>query len=167
MDNAWPKRKGTRLQGYDYSLPGSYFLTVCTAERKNYFWKETVGARIARPYAEKVPEVPLSPYGNIVDESIQKIGETYPAVSVDCYVIMPDHIHLLLTIHADADGRPMVAPTVDRVIQQMKGVVTKRIGFPAWQKLFFDHVIRNRQDYEEHVRYIIENPMRWQEKNTT
>ena len=55
----------------------------------------------------------------------------------------------------------MVAPTVSRLIQQMKGYVTKRIGVSIWQKLFFDHVIRNRQDYEEHMQYIYENPMRW------
>ena len=56
----------------------------------------------------------------------------------------------------------MVAPTMSRVVQQMKGAVTKRIGVSIWQKLFFDHVIRNRQDYEEHMKYICENPMRWQ-----
>ena len=49
------------------------------------------------------------------------------------YCLMGNHVHLLLTIHTDEDGRPMVAPTVDRVIQQMKGYVTKRIGFSVWQ----------------------------------
>ena len=74
---------------------------------------------------------------------------------------MPDHIHLLLLIHADDCGRPMVAPTISRVVQQLKGYVTKNIGVSLWQKLFFDHIIRNRQDYEEHVKYILENPLRW------
>ncbi len=54
----------------------------------------------------------------------------------------------------------MAAPTVSRVVQQLKGYITKRIGYSIWQKLFFDHIIRNRQDYEEHVRYIYENPMK-------
>ena len=53
----------------------------------------------------------------------------------------------------------MVAPTVSRIISQMKGYVTKRIGKSIWQKLFFDHIIRNKQDYEEHVKYIYENPL--------
>ena len=59
----------------------------------------------------------------------------------------------------------MVAPTMSRVVQQMKGYVTKRIGKSIWQKLFTDHIIRNREDYEEHVKYIHENPMRWYYKN--
>ena len=103
----------------------------------------------------------LSHYGNIVDEAINNIPSKYPAVDVDRYVIMPDHIHLLLIIRADEYGRPMVAPTMSRVVQQLKGYITKRIGSSIWQKLFVDHVIRNRQDYEEHVKYIYENPMKW------
>ena len=54
----------------------------------------------------------------------------------------------------------MVAPTMSRIVQQMKGYITKRIGFAIFQKLFFDHVIRNQQDYEEHLKYIYENPLR-------
>ena len=66
-----------------------------------------------------------------------------------------------MIIRADEYGRPMVAPTISRVVQQLKGYITKRIGSSIWQKLFVDHVIRNRQDYEEHVKYIYENPMKW------
>ena len=144
------KRKKNRLENYDYSSCGAYFLTICTAERRNYFWNN-VGATIGRPQ-----DVELSPYGKIVDEAI-----IYPSVSIERYVVMPDHIHLLVFINADQNGRPMVAPTVSRLVQQLKGYVTKRIGSSIWQKLFFDHVIRNRQDYENHVKYIYENPIRW------
>ena len=56
----------------------------------------------------------------------------------------------------------MVAPTLSRIVQQLKGYVTKRVGYSIWQKLFVDHVIRNREDYEEHIKYIYENPMRLQ-----
>ena len=151
----WPRRKHVRLENYDYSSPGGYFLTICTSQRRNYFW-ENVGATIGRP-----SDVVLSHYGKIVDEAIHNIPSIYPAIELDCYVIMPDHIHLLLIVHSDEYGRPMVAPTMSRVVQQLKGYVTKRIGCVIWQKLFVDHVIRNRKDYEEHVRYIAENPMRW------
>ena len=71
---------------------------------------------------------------------------------------MPDHIHILLQIKEKENGRPMVAPTVSRVVQQMKGHVTKQIGKSIWQKLFFDHIIRDSQDYEKHLKYICENP---------
>ena len=56
----------------------------------------------------------------------------------------------------------MVAPTISRIVQQLKGYVTKQIGSPIWQKSFFDHVIRNKSDYDKHVKYIEENPLRWQ-----
>ena len=55
----------------------------------------------------------------------------------------------------------MVAPTMSRVIKQLKGIVSKQVGNGIWQKSFYDHVIRNREDYEEHLRYIYENPSRW------
>ena len=151
-----PKRKDIRLKNYDYSSSGGYFLTICTSERRNYFWAN-VGATIGRPQ-----DGALSSYGTIVDEAINNISSIYPAIDIDCYVIMPDHIHLLLFIRTDEYGRPMVAPTMSRVVQQLKGYITKRIGCSIWQKLFVDHVIRNREDYEEHVKYIYENPIRWQ-----
>ena len=158
MDNekTLPKRKDIRLKNYDYSSSGVYFLTICTSERRNYFWAN-VGATIGRPQ-----DIALSEYGNIVDKAINNIPYAYPALDVDHYVIMPDHIHLLLIVCADECGRPMVAPTMSRVVQQLKGYITKRIGHSIWQKLFIDHVIRNREDYEEHVKYIYDNPIRWQ-----
>ena len=57
----------------------------------------------------------------------------------------------------------MVAPTVSRVVQQLKGYVSKQIGKSIWQKSFYDHIIRDREDYEKHVRYICENPLRWRD----
>ena len=183
MNKELPERKRNRLRNFDYSSVGIYFLTICTAERRNYFWSNlNVGACIARPQNAEMPsinvgatigrpqpiveikspeDIELSDWGKIVDEAITNIPNIYPAILVEKYVIMPDHIHLLLHICADEYGRPMVAPTMSRVVQQMKGYVTKRIGVSVWQKLFFDHVIRNRRDYEEHVKYIYNNPRHW------
>lgn len=151
-----PKRKPNRLSDYDYGAPGAYFVTVCTNDRRNLFWDD-VGAGIARPQA-----IVLSRYGQIVKTAIQNIPLKYPAVAVDTYVIMPNHIHLLLHIRANDNGRPMVAPTISTIIQQFKGVVTKQIGFPVWQKLFHDHVIRGQRDYDEVWEYIENNPKKWQ-----
>ena len=110
------------------------------------------------------PQKPaLSRYGRLVDEAIREIPLHYPAVSVDHYVVMPNHIHLLLQIHTDADGRPMVAPTVSRVVQQLKGAITKRIGYSVWQKLFHDYVIRGEKDYWKIWQYIENNPAKWEE----
>jgi len=85
-----PKRKKNRLTEYDYSTPSAYFITVCTGNRKNLFWKD-VGAIIDRP-----KNVPLTNLGVIAQGSIEEISKHYPAISVDHYVIMPNHIHLLL-----------------------------------------------------------------------
>ena len=152
-----PQRKKNRLDNYDYSSCGAYFITVCTLERRIYFWKN-VGAIIDRPQ-----DVELSPYGKMVDNAIQSVPSAYPALSLESYVIMPNHIHLLIRVCADEYGRPLVAPTMSRVIKQLKGIVSKQAGVGIWQKSFHDHIIRNREDYEEHLRYIYENPLRWQD----
>ena len=117
-----PQRKKNRLDNYDYSSCGAYFITVCTLERRNYFW-ENVGAIIDRPQ-----DVELSPYGKMVDNAIQSVPSAYPTLSLESYVIMPNHIHLLVRVCADEYGRPLVAPTMSRVIKQLKGIVTKQAG---------------------------------------
>ena len=150
-----PQRKKNRLDNYDYSSCGAYFITICTLERRNYFWKNA-GAII-----DRLQNVELTLYGKIVDDAIQKIPCTYPALSLEGYVIMPNHIHVLLRVCADEYGRPLVAPTMSRVIKQLKGIVSKQIGTSIWQKSFHDHIIRSREDYEEHLKYIYENPLRW------
>ena len=151
-----PKRKPNRLINYDYSQPNAYFITICTKNKEMLLW-ENVGASIARP-----ENVRLSQYGKIVEESIEKISTCYPAITVDNYVVMPNHIHLLLQIHSDDNGRAMLAPTISRVVQHMKGYVTKQIGKSIWQKLFHDHVIRDEAGYLKIWNYIEGNPSKWE-----
>ena len=151
------KRKPNRLRSFDYSSPGAYFVTICTKDRRNLFWKN-VGASIARP-----EDVILTVQGELVDKAIRNIPMHYPSVSVDQYVIMPNHIHLLLQIHTDHNGNAMRGPSISIVVQQMKGVVTKQLGCSIWQKLFHDHVIRNENDYSMIWNYIAGNPMKWTE----
>ena len=150
-----PERKRNRLDGYDYNSCGVYFLTLCTAGRRNLFWSN-VGATIGRPQ-----DVVLSEVGENVRTAINHISVTYPSVFVEAYVIMPNHVHLLLSIDTAMDGRPLVAPTMSRLVKQLKGVVSKSVGDSIWQKSFYDHVIRNQQDFEEHLLYIEENPLKW------
>ena len=150
-----PIRKKNRLQHHDYSSCGAYFITICTQKKQNYFWKN-VGATIGRPQ-----DVELSLNGEIVSDAIKRISSIYPALLVERYVIMPNHIHLLLRVCSDEFGRPMVAPTISRVVNQLKGYTVKQIGRPIWQKSFHDHIIRNQADYEEHINYIYYNPVRW------
>ena len=152
-----PKRKAIRLPAYDYRTPNAYFITVCTENRKNLFWTD-VGAICDRPST-----VPLTHLGMIVRQSIEEIPKHYPAVAVDHYVIMPNHIHLLLQIQTGSDGRSVIAPTISTVIRLTKGAVSRQAGFPVWQKSFYDHVVRSEQDYLDIWNYIDGNPSRWKE----
>lgn len=152
-----PKRKRNRLTEYDYSTPNSYFITICTQNRNNLFWQDT-GAAIDHP-----EDVPLTNLGMTVKQVILDIPKHYPALTIDHSVIMPNHIHLLLQINTDAGGRPLAAPTISTVINQTKGIVSKRAGFSVWQKGFYDHVIRSEQDYLDIWTYIEGNPGKWAE----
>ncbi len=152
-----PKRKPVRLTDYDYSSAGVYFITVCIKDRKSLFWNN-VGATIGRPQKHE-----LSKYGKIADCAIHQIPQHYPDIKLDNYVVMPNHIHLLLSIEGDTLGRPVVAPTISQVVQQMKGYVSKQIGCSIWQKSFIDHIISNEKDYIEHYKYIENNPINWAE----
>ncbi len=150
--NNLPTRKPHRLKDYDYSLPGAYFITICTANRENILW-QNLNDEIAVHN-----DIVLSDYGKIAEKAIGNIPIVYSAVSIDCYIIMPNHIHMLLQIHADESGRAMRAPTIDKIICQMKGYITKQIGCNIWQKLYYDHIVRNLKEYEEIAEYIYNNP---------
>ena len=88
------------------------------------------------------------------------ISEKYEKVSVDKYVIMPNHIHLIIVMQ---NGRTQFSPTVSRIIKQFKGKVTKQVGFCIWQKSFYDHIIRDENDYLRIWEYIENNPYKWTE----
>ena len=150
-----PNRKANRLTEYDYSTPNAYFITVCTQNRKNLFWT-AAGAVVCCP-----ENIPLSSLGMMVKQVIHDIPMHYPTITVDHAVIMPNHVHLLLQINTDINGRPMAAPTISTVINQTKGVISKKAGFSVWQKGFYDHVIRNDNDYRDIWNYIERNPSKW------
>ncbi len=123
-----------------------------------------VGATIGRPHEQPSQTIwvtRLTSVGTIVDTIIHNIPLHYPMIAVDTYVIMPNHIHIILIIRDNVNGRAMLAPTMHRVVQQFKGIVTKRLGYSIWQKLFYDRVIRDKEEYRQIVRYIHENPKKW------
>lgn len=152
------KRKPTRLKDFDYNMEGAYFITICTQNRKNI---------LSTIVGEGSPLPQLSHYGKIVDKWVQKIPDKYQEISVDNYVIMPNHIHLLLLL-TKKDGRGDPSPTVVSVIGWLKCQVTKEINEACnivrgrvFQRSFYDHIVRNREDYKEIYKYICENPIRW------
>ena len=150
-----PKRKPIRIEDYDYSSPGAYFITVCTTNREKILWSGRRG-ELCSP-----ANVPLSNIGIIVDNEIKKLNSVYDAVWVDKYCIMPDHIHMILFINADEDGRQIAAPTISTVIGHMKRWVSMELGHSIWQKSFIDRVIRNEKGYQAIWEYIENNPRKW------
>ena len=167
MDTELPKRKRTRLRNFDYSKNGFYFITICTNDRKSILSKITVGE--GSPLPQKSVDLLLTKYGEAVNECIQKISKKFKAVSVDKYVIMPNHIHLLFSIQGNG-GRGDPSPTVIALVAWLKYKSTSEInrlrltnGEPVFQRSFHDHVIRNREDYVMIYKYINDNPKRWKE----
>ena len=147
-------RKPNRIPEYDYRQDSAYFITICTENHR------CILAQINEDEHYELPAIQLSELGKIVDESVRAIPEHYPTVKLDQYIVMPNHVHLLLRI-VNQEGMKQVS--VSTVVQQMKGYVTKKAGRPVWQKLFYDHVIRNDADYRIRWQYIENNPYRWLE----
>ena len=148
------ERKTNRLAEYDYGTNGAYFVTICTHERSKIL-SSIVGDGFPVP----------KPAGKIAEEYIRKIPGKYPTVSVDRYVIMPDHIHILLRMD-NGTGNP--SPTLGNVIGWYKYQVTKESnaqfnhsGEKLFQRSYYDHVIRNQNDYDEIWQYIENNPRKW------
>ena len=158
----YPKRKPNRLSRYDYSTPGAYCITICAHERKGLFSQillDAVGDGLARPV------VKCTNLGHIVEQQIAAIPKRFPTVLVDTYVIMPNHIHLLLRLQEDA-GRASPSPTVGAVIGALKSLSTRAArpylnGKPLFQRSFYDHVVRNEKNYTECWLYIDSYPARW------
>ena len=126
--------------------------------KENLLWKN-VGANYVRP----LEQLPLSKIGIVIENEIYKLNTVYENIKVDKYQIMPNHIHLIIFIYEDSNGRTQFAPTISRIIKQFKGSITKQIGFSIWQKSFYDRVIRNEKEYQSVWNYIHNNPLKYLE----
>ena len=155
-----PKRKNTRLKNYDYSLNGCYFITVCIKNRL-----QILGTIKAPENQISPPVTELSEKGKIVDKYINMISQSYENVFVDNYVIMPDHIHLLVSIEKPyicVDRKDLSEKvSVSTIIKALKTLVTKEIKESIWQKSFYDEIIENEKTYIRASQYIDDNPVCW------
>ena len=202
-----PNRKTTRLKGTDYNSNGAVFLTICTKERRCILSRIVGTGVLDGPHGSSIvgtgvpdgPQNHLTRYGEIADKYINQLNDFYDDLSVESYVIMPNHIHILLWVKGIDDGPsrtpddgpsrtpddgpsrtpddgpsrtpddgpsrtpvPTAQNTITaRFLSTFKRFCNKEYGMNIWQYRSYDHIIRNRQDYEEHLRYIYENPMRW------
>lgn len=153
-------RKTTRLKNVDYSSNCLVFLTICTKDRRCIL-SNVVGTGILDG-----PQIELTHYGKIADKYINQLNEFYDNLSVESYVVMPNHIHMILWVKQKDGPSGTPVPTlqnsaVSKFVGTYKRLCNKQAGFNLWQYRSFDHVIRNEDDYQKHLNYIYENPIRW------
>jgi putative transposase len=147
------RRNSLRLQGYDYSQPGDYFVTFCAQDRLCLFG-DIEKARMT-----------LNPLGQMVEEAWYELPTHYGHVVLEDMVVMPNHVHAILQLtNADLPFRPPLSEVVRawkafsaRTINKFRNTPTTRI----WQRGFWDHIIQNDKQRWWIQTYIRENPLRW------
>ena len=174
--------ESARLNGWDYSQPWWYYVTICTKGMKEWFGEVKNG------------EMVLNNPGKIVEEEWLKTEKIRAKVKLDYYVVMPNHFHGIVIIEGpehlnkthklidvethrrcvsnknkkETDHRSVSTKTnnLSSIILQFKSVCTKRIrksGHKSfqWQSRFYDHIIRNEKGLYRIRKYIDENPFKW------
>ena len=137
-----PNRKQTRLSGYNYAENGAYFITICTNNKEKLLGSILEGTTVLPA------SVQLSHLGQLAEKYLLRIAQ------LDHYVIMPNHVHLILLLQ-----QPSIS--VPQIIRSWKIMVSKEAGFSPWQRSYYDHIIRNQSDYDRIRTYMEENPARW------
>ncbi len=156
-----PKRKNSRLRGFDYSSQETYFVTICTKNKQNIFWENNA----------------LNELGLIVQKHINDLSSHYFGIKIDNYTVMPNHIHLLVTIGCDAlpnNDEVLLNniynkysfPNLKTIVGGLKSGITKEIHInnplmEVWQRGYYDHIIINMDDYNETWDYIDSNADVW------
>ena len=169
MAEQYPRRKRIRLPEFDYGANYRYFITICTQDRAKILSSIVVGEGLAPP------KINLSVYGELVREELFQLQDRFSSVSIDKYVIMPNHVHIILRLEDAGGASPSPTAeatshslTLHEVICAFKSLSVRRCkqaGFrgKVWQRSFYDHVIRNEDDYRSIWEYIDNNPARWTE----
>lgn len=180
-------RRSLRLRGYDYSMAGAYFVTICTHDRACLFGDVTDGAMV------------LNDAGEMLSALWDGIAARFANVEIDQFVVMPNHLHGILVLPdiddkgatvADKRATTRVAPTSESVGAPLVGALIQHVrlgdivgafkslatvhyiegvkshGWPEfrgrfWQRNYYEHVIRDERSLDRIRRYIDENPVRW------
>ncbi len=160
------RRKSIRLEGYDYSQAGTYYITICTFLRESFFG-HTENAKII-----------LTPVGAIACKYWKEIPYHFQHADVDVFIIMPNHIHGLIQIsdenknvvaeHVQPESNDSkISSSIGSIIKQYKGSVTRwckknhYLDF-KWQNNFYEHIVRNEKELNRIRQYIITNPLKWE-----
>ena len=161
-----PRRKTIRLQNYDYSQNGAYFVTICTAQRQPILGKLIPPTSNAVGAGPRPTRVALSPFGEIVAQTWDDLPNHNSGLSLGPFIIMPDHIHGILILEGRAGLGP--APTaIPELVRQLKSFSSRKINkisnapkHAIWQRGYYEHILRNQQDFDEAAGYIAGNPVR-------
>jgi putative transposase len=147
-------RKHTRLKGFDYSQPAAYFITVCAHRQRCIF------GGVAENH------IRLSKHGSIVKDTWLALPQHYSYISLDAFIVMPNHIHGILIYTCTVDDCRRVA--LPNVVGSLKSYSTRAINKlrsnntpPVWQRSFYEHAIRPEEDINDYRQYIMENPLKW------
>jgi putative transposase len=172
-------RRSLRLKGYDYSMAGAYFVTICTQDRACLFGDVAAG------------EMRLNEAGQMVTTLWESIAARFSSVEIDEFVVMPNHLHGILVL-PDGDAKEAttrVAPTqpstvgaplvgarvrLGDIVGAFKSLATtgyiagvKANGWPEfrgrlWQRNYYEHIIRDEDALNRIRRYVDDNPARWE-----
>ncbi len=155
-----PNRKPIRLKNFNYSEQGVYFITICVKDKK------CILSQIVGDGVIDVPEIKLLDYGKIAEKQILSINEAYDFLNIESYVIMPNHIHLLVKVlkrnSEGMSGTP--SPTnmeIPKLVSTFKRFCNKTYGENIWQRGYNDRIIRDEADYIKHLEYIKNNTLKW------
>ena len=153
-----PQRKYPRLKGYDYSMPGYYYVTIHTKLQGNILSRVGQGCD---------PGVQLTKIGKVADQQLWQLETRFPSVRIDKYVIMPTHIHAIIEFRGELPEGQARASLMD-VVGTYKSLVTRAYngmmdtpGRKIFQTSFYETVLRTDAAYLECWRYIDENPLKW------
>jgi REP element-mobilizing transposase RayT len=152
--STYPERRRIHLPSYDYTQPGYYFLTLCTERGRQLLGRVQDRA------------VVLSRFGQLVQQALQGLEEHYPGVSIDCSIIMPNHLHAIAVL---AEENTL---SLHELIRRFKsftvGEYRRHIdsGYQVsqghlWQHRYHDIVIRNDRQLDALRRYTANNPEQW------
>ena len=157
----YPNRKLPRLREYDYSTPGVYFITICSHKKKCIFGKIALGE-----YMDDAKML-YSPIGEIARKCLLDMESHYDNVKIDNWIIMPNHVHMLIHISERINPFPTAAYDISNIVGKYKAAVTRSVrnafmhSGKLWQSSFYDHIVRTDEDYQNIWQYICGNPSKW------